>query len=135
MENKDKKIKILLVEDDKFLLDMYTTKFGESGFEMTALPAATDALTKIESGYIPEVILTDIIMPTMDGFEFLSELKKRGLAEGAKKIILSNLGQKEDIEKGTKLGASGYIIKATSTPTETVMKVQEILENKGAPMV
>ena len=119
------KRKLLLVEDDKFLLDMYNTKLKES-FEVTSVSSATDALSQIEGGLEPEIILTDIVMPNMDGFEFLAEIKKRKLAASAVKIILSNLGQKDDIDKGSSLGAHGYIIKAMSTPTETVKKIMEI---------
>ncbi len=131
MKPTDKKYVLLLVEDDKFLLDMYTTKFGETGFEVTAVDRANTGLSKLEEGLVPDIILTDIIMPVMDGFEFLAELKKRNLAVSSVKIILSNLGQKEDIQKGENLGASGYIIKATSTPSETVAKVLEIVEKNN----
>lgn len=130
MTKQEKKYNLLLVEDDKFLLDMYTTKFGEYGFGVTSVMTAADGLTKLEEGFMPDVILTDVVMPVMDGFEFLAEMKKKDLGTAAVKIVLSNLGQKEDVEKGQQLGASGYIIKATSTPTETVKKVLEIIEKK-----
>jgi len=130
MENTEKKYSLLLVEDDKFLLDMYAIKFNETVFDVTPATSASDGLTKLEEGLDPDIILTDIVMPTMDGFEFLAELGKRNLGKRAVKIILSNLGQKEDIEKGKQLGASGYIIKATSTPSETVQKILEIIEQK-----
>lgn len=130
MENTEKKYSLLLVEDDKFLLDMYAIKFNEAVFDVTPVVSAIDGLTKLEEGLDPDIILTDIVMPTMDGFEFLSEIGKRNLGKRAIKIILSNLGQKEDIEKGKQLGASGYIIKATSTPSETVQKILEIVEQK-----
>lgn len=123
-----KRYKLILVEDDKFLLDMYTTKFSEGNFDIKAFPSAAEALAAIGEGFLPDIILTDVVMPTMDGFEFLAELKNKNLAPNAVKIVLSNLGQKEDIQKGTSLGASGYIIKAISTPSETMKKVLEIAE-------
>jgi CheY-like chemotaxis protein len=129
-ETSGKKYKLILVEDDKFLLDMYSTKFSEGGFDIKAFPSALEALTAIGEGFEPDILLTDVVMPTMDGFEFLEELKKKNLAPHAVKIVLSNLGQKEDIEKGKALGASGYIIKAISTPSETMKKVLDIAEGK-----
>lgn len=130
MEKSEKKYKILIVEDDKFLMDMYTVKFGEYNFEITALFGATEALARLEEGLHPDIIITDVVMPVMDGFEFLAGIQEKKLARGATIIILSNLGQKEDIAKGISLGASGYIVKATSTPTEVVKKVLEIVERK-----
>jgi len=130
MKENHRVYKILLIDDDKFLLDMYATKFNEKGFDVTAVFGGTDALSKLEDGLDPDIILTDVVMPIMDGFEFLAELRKRKLAPDARAIVLSNLGQKEDIEKGMVLGAKGYIIKATSTPTEVVNKVLEIVETK-----
>ncbi|MBI2120070.1 MAG: response regulator [Parcubacteria group bacterium] len=125
-----KRYKVLIVEDDKFLLDMYTVKFNEYNFEVASSFGVPDALAKLEEGLQPDILLTDIVMPVMDGFEFLAEIKKRHLAPGAVIIVLSNLGQKEDINKGVSLGASGYIVKATSTPTEVVKKVLEIVEGR-----
>lgn len=130
MKEKNKTYTILIVDDDKFLLDMYATKFTEKGFEVTAVFGATEALSKLEDGFIPDIILTDVVMPIMTGFEFLAEVKQKKFAPEAHIIVLSNLGQKEDIEKGSSLGASGYIIKATSTPTEVVNKVLETVQTK-----
>jgi len=130
MKEKNKTYKILLVDDDKFLLDMYSTKFNEKGFDVTAVFGGTEALSKLEEGLDPEIILTDVVMPVMDGFEFLAEIQKKKLVPHASIIILSNLGQKEDFDKGAELGADGYIVKATSTPTEVVNKVLQIVESK-----
>lgn len=126
----EKHYKILIVEDDKFLMDMYTLKFSEHHFEVTSSFGATDALSKLEEGLEPDIIVTDVVMPVMDGFEFLAAVKEKKLARGAVIIVLSNLGQKEDITKGVSLGAKGYIVKATSTPTEVVKKVLEIAAGK-----
>ena len=123
--------KILLVDDDKFLLDMYSTKFGEAGFEVNAVPSAQEALTALQGGFTPDICLLDIIMPTMDGFQLLQEMKEKKLCgEKAVCVILSNLGQQEDIDRGMKLGADGYIIKASATPSEVVAKVADIAAHK-----
>jgi len=122
-----KKLKILIIDDDQFLLDMYVLKFTEKGFEVEAVFGSVNALSKLQEGDHFDIILTDIVMPSMDGFEFLEKVKKEKLAEGTKIIVLSNLGQPVDIEKGKKLGAAGYIVKANATPSEVVDQVMEII--------
>lgn len=119
--------KIIIVDDDNFLLDMYSLKFTERGFDVSAALGSLDLLQKLRSGFTPDIVLLDIVMPSMDGFEVLEVIKKENLAKGATKIILSNRGQKEDIDRGVSLGAKGYIVKATATPTEVVDKVMEIM--------
>jgi CheY-like chemotaxis protein len=130
MKEKNKKYSILLVDDDKFLLDMYATKFIEQGFEVNAVFGAVEALSKLEEGMSPDIILTDIVMPAMDGFEFLTAIKEKKIADKSHIIVLSNLGQQEDLDRAESLGAEGYIVKATSTPSEVVKKVLEIVGEK-----
>ena len=125
MEKMNKKI--LIVDDDNFLLDMYSLKFTERGFGVDSSLGSVDLIQKLRGGATPDILLLDIVMPTMDGFEVLEAIKKENLAKGAIKIILSNRGQKEDIDRGISLGAKGYIVKATATPTEVVDKVIEII--------
>lgn len=117
----------MLVDDDEFLLDMYSLKFREAGFEVDLARGGEDALTILRGGATPDIILLDIVMPKVDGFEFLRMANKENLKKAAKVIVLSNLGQKEDIDKGISLGASDYIVKANSTPSEVVKKVETLL--------
>ncbi|MCX6753262.1 MAG: response regulator [Candidatus Nomurabacteria bacterium] len=126
------KKKILIVDDDTFLIDMYALKFSQSSFEVYTAPSATEALTKLKDGLSPDIILLDIMMPEMDGFEMLEKMIADKLALNSIKIILSNKGQQSDIDRGTELGASGYIVKASSTPAEVIDKVMEILNKKLA---
>ena len=129
MSDKEKKEKtVLIVDDDKFLLDMYSVKFKESGFNVVGALGSLDAITELEGGLEPSAVLLDLVMPAMDGFELLQKIKKEKLAKMAKFIILSNLGQDSDIEKGKKCGADGYIVKANATPSEVVQYVIDILE-------
>jgi len=121
-----KKLKVLIVDDDSFLLDMYALKFNESGFEVISSAGSEDALGKLRGGMIPDVMILDVVMPKMDGFELAKVINQEKLGAGAIKIFLSNLGQSSDIEKGDAMGASGYIVKASATPTEVVQKVKEI---------
>ena len=122
--------KVLIVDDDKFLLDMYSVKFTENGFEVKVAYSGPEALEAVENGYQPDVCLVDIIMPNMDGFEVINKLKELPNYQKAALIILSNLGQQEDVDKGLKVGADGYIVKASATPSEVVEKVKEIISNK-----
>lgn len=126
----DQKKKIMIVDDDKFLLDMYTFKFNEKGFEVNQTLGSVEALNKLRGGAKLDVILLDLVMPTMDGFELLDLIKKEKLSPEAKVIILSNLGQPADIEKARALGANGYVIKASATPSEVVDKVMIVLSGK-----
>ena len=124
------KRKIIIIDDDKFLLSMYAVKFGEQGFDVTQCSSAEEALEKITNGLHPDIFLVDIIMQKMDGFTFVQTVNEKDLKGQSVIIILSNLGQKEDITQGLKLGADGYIVKANATPSEVVTKVLEIMNNK-----
>lgn len=124
--------KVFVIDDDAFLLDMYALKFAQKNFSVTTSGGTLEALEKLRQGYIPEIIVVDLVMPAMDGFEFLETVKSESLAQGALVIILSNLGQQEDIDRGLALGAAGYIIKASATPSEVVEKVQEVLQKHKA---
>ena len=121
--------KVLIVDYDAFLLDMYSIKFKESGFLVEIAKNGEEAIAKAKS-LNPDVILLDIVMPKMDGFDVLREIKKDNLAPGAVIFILTNLGQKEDVDRGLKLGASDYIVKAHFTPSEVVAKVRNLLGSK-----
>ena len=122
-----KKAKILIVEDDKTLLDMYKLKFEQEGFNILI---ALDGLIGLEliKKELPAVILLDIMMPKMDGFAVLAELKKDKSTKDIPVLMLSNLGQQSDVEKGKKMGADDYIVKASMTPSQVVDKVKSYLK-------
>ncbi len=124
------KKKILIVDDDGFLLDMYAFKFSQNNFEVYTALGGAEAIKKLKEGLNPSIILMDIIMPGMDGFEMFERINTEKLSPDSAKIILSNKGQQEDIDRGTELGASGYIIKVNSTPVEVIEKVLKILSDK-----
>jgi len=124
----DQKHSILIVDDDKFLTDMYALKFTEHGFTVEVAESGALALGKVDAGLKPDIFLVDIVMPEMDGFELVQHLMERQGKVKTCIVILSNLGQKEDVEKGLALGADGYIVKASATPSEVVSKVLEIVK-------
>lgn len=122
----EKKYKVLIIDDDPFILDMYVLKFKEAGFEVETAQEAKTGFQKIKET-APDIVLLDVVMPTMDGFEALQQLKKENQPNFPKIVLLTNLGQKEDVDKGLRFGADDYIIKAHFTPSEVVEKIKKIL--------
>jgi len=122
--------KILIIEDDSFLSEMYSTKLTQDGFEVEVAIDGKQGLEKIKS-VKPDLVLLDIVLPKMDGFEILENTKKDKELQDIPIILLTNLGQKNEIEKGLSLGADEYIIKAHFTPTAVVAKVKEVLKSKN----
>lgn len=122
-------MKILLVDDDVFLRDMYATKFGELGHLVTTAETGERALELIgESPF--DVVLLDMIMPGMSGVELLQKISERKPEPMPICIVLSNQGGSEEIEAAQKAGAKGYIIKAELIPSEVVAEVTKLVSNK-----
>lgn len=132
-ENKtaQKKYKVLLLDDDKFLLNMYVMKFAKEGMDAVAVNDPLEALEKIRGGYSPDIILTDMVMPGLDGVEFLTKIKTEKLLPNAILIILSNQGQQSDIDRAKELGVNGYIVKATTIPSEVIKQTLNIAKENG----
>jgi len=123
--------RIYLVDDDRFLLDLYAVKFRNAGHDVSVFGGGEDLLAELrkKDSVAPDVILLDIIMPGIGGFEALEAIRKEHLAKGTKIIILSNQGKDSDIEKAKQLSADGYIIKASAIPSEVLA---ETLRTVGA---
>ena len=117
--------KILLLDDDKFLSDMYGMKFAQHGNDVHACLSVEDAIATIKGGFVPDVILFDLVMPGEDGYTFLRKLEEMKLAPNAIKIALTN--QSNDIErkKTEGFGVSRYIVKASLLPAEVVTAVED----------
>lgn len=113
----------MIVEDDSFVMDIYATKLSHEGFEISEAINGLEALKKL-SVERPDMILLDIIMPYMNGLEFLEQVKKDDTLKDIPVILLSNLSQKEDIDKGMELGAVDYLIKSHFTPSEVMEKIK-----------
>ncbi len=118
--------KVMLVDDDSFLLNMYSLKFTKANCEVNACQTSADALKKLKEGYQPDIIILDIIMPGMDGLQLLEEIRKEKLAPGATVVMLTNQSDTNDIEKAKKLNINGYIVKATTIPSEVIDDVTKI---------
>jgi CheY-like chemotaxis protein len=118
--------KILIIDDDNFLLNMYSMKFSKSGFEVKTASGGYDAINLLKGGYKPDIILLDLVMPIMDGFSIYQSIKKENLSPDSVAIMLTNQGLNSDINKAKELGFDGYIVKATTIPSEVVDEVVEI---------
>lgn len=117
--------KILIIDDDPFIVDMYVLKFTEQKFLVEVAHDGKEGIKKIKE-YQPDIVLLDVVMPVMDGFGVLEALKDNP-ARTYKIILLTNLGQKSDVDRGKELGANDYIVKAHFTPSEVVARVRALL--------
>ncbi len=122
-------IKILVVEDDKFLRELITQKLSREGYDVYEAVDGEDGVKKAKESK-PDIILLDLILPGIDGFEVLAKIKEDSDLVNVPVVILSNLGQRDDVERGLKLGAVDFLIKAHFTPGEIIEKVQKILGEK-----
>lgn len=118
--------KITVVEDDKFLRELITQKLSKEGYDITEAVDGEEGIETIKEEK-PDLILLDLILPGIDGFEVLARIKSDPGISEIPVIILSNLGQKDDIERGLKMGAKDYLIKAHFTPEEIIKKINTVL--------
>ena len=126
----ENRIHIVLVDDDKFLLETYALKFQQNGFDVKACLSVKIALQTLREGFPADGVIFDIVMPEQDGFSLMETIKAENLAPNAKLIALTN--QSDDTEKkhAEDLGVTRYIIKASMIPSEVVEAVKETLAAK-----
>jgi CheY-like chemotaxis protein len=122
---------VLLVDDDKFLLGMYQKKFEKFGLKAEMSVGPEDALTKLRGGSTYDIIVLDIIMPGMDGIELLRTIRNEKLADKSIVVMLTNESASSRIEDAKTLGVAGYIVKATSIPSEVVEEIIKIADSKS----
>lgn len=125
-QSRQPKKTILLVEDDTFLSGMYVTKLSMEGYDVQ-LAADGEAGVREIKAVLPDMVLLDILLPKKDGFAVLKEIKQDAKTKHIPVIMLTNLGQKDDVDKGLALGAQDYLIKAHFMPSEVVEKVKKYL--------
>lgn len=123
---------VLLVDDDKFLLGMYATKFAAHGFDVQACLSAGDALKVLRGGFAADAILFDIMMPEQDGFSFLQSLRDERLYPNALKVALTNHPDDAERSHALSLGAEACLVKASTIPSEVVNIVGDALAKKRA---
>ena len=126
--NQTSNYKVFIVDDDKFLLDMYALKFSKSGASVENALNGTDALRKIEAGYRPDVLLIDVVMPGLSGLDMIAEIRKKKLIEKVPIVVLSNQSEDASIQRAKDLGVQGYIVKASTIPSEVVEQINKIVE-------
>ena len=119
--------KILLVEDDVFLSSLLKNRFIKEGFEVALARDGEEAFDFLKNS-TPDLILLDIILPKKSGFELMEDLRSNPQLREAPIIILSNLGQPEDVARGQQLGAIKYFIKAKTSIDDLIEKVKEFLK-------
>lgn len=124
-----KKYRILIIDDDAFILNMYVAKFEKSGHTMETARSGGEALSKLKDGLNPEIILIDVVLPDMNGLDFLHTVKNDKLSPDSICIMFTNQNSNTEIDRAKELGVDGYIVKANLIPSEVVVKVLEIAAN------
>jgi DNA-binding response OmpR family regulator len=123
---------VLLVDDDKFLLDMYAMKFTQQGYTVHASLSVSDGLDVLRKGFVADAVVFDLIMPGSDGFAFLDSMRAEALASQAVKIALTNQSDESDQSHARSLGADACFVKASMIPSEVVNMVgAEIAKRKS----
>lgn len=123
----EKKYKILIVDDDQFLLNMYSSKFGKNGFDATTVTSGQEALSKLKEGFTPDILLLDVTLPGMDGVELLQKIREERLAQKSVVIMLTNSDKEQDMARAKALDVDGYILKAATLPSEVIDEVIKIV--------
>lgn len=120
-------IKVLIIEDDKFLSELMSTKLSKEGFDMTL---ATDGESGVQQAgeVLPQIVLLDLMLPSMSGFEVLEKLKANDATRDIPVMILSNFGQESKVKKAMELGAVDYLVKANFTTGEIIEKIKQVLQ-------
>lgn len=121
--------KVLIIEDDQAIQKIYQTKLSQEGYQIIQAFDGQEGIEKAKTE-CPNLVILDLVLPKIDGFEVLKKIKKDKKTEKIPVIILSNLGQKEDLEKGLSLGADDYLIKAMHPITDVLMRVRKQLQQK-----
>jgi len=130
--------KVMWVEDDQFLSEMIAKKLREQGAELQFAGNGTEAMEILDGDYAPDILLLDILLPEMSGFEVLGKIKQDQQLKDVPVILFSNLGQQEDIDKGYSLGADKFLVKATVDLNGVIDEIQELLEKghtSDGPMI
>src|SRR3989338_8654959 len=122
---------VLLIDDDKFLVDMYSMKFTAGNYQVQACLSVADALEALKGGFHADAIVFDLLMPEQDGFSLLQTISKEGLAKGAALIALTNQSDDSEKVKAEGLGTDRYIVKASMVPSEVVSVVGEEIAKKS----
>jgi CheY-like chemotaxis protein len=122
--------RVLIVDDDDFILDIYAKKFSTEGADVTSVHSAGEALDLLRKGEKYDGVLFDILMPSLTGLQMLEAIRKENLSPESAYIVLSNQGHQGDIDRANELKVDGYIVKASGVPSEVYSDVMRIIEKK-----
>lgn len=117
---------ILIVEDDPLIVKIYKTRLSADKHQVESSDNGEDALTKLQS-FVPHLILLDIMMPKLDGFEFLKTIRGNAQTRAIPVLVYSNLSNEREIQRAKEMGATEFLVKANLTPTEVVAKIKQYL--------
>lgn len=124
------KLKILIIDDDEPLLDLYSEIFSEAGYQVLQAHDGVEGLD-IATKEIPDVIFTGIVMPRMDGFSMMEALKKTVMTSNIPVVISSHMGREEDRQKATMLGAKDFIVRNVTKPVEVIERIGALFVQEG----
>ena len=130
MENAKQNVKVLIVEDDVMLNKIYQTKLGIVGYKVFAAYDGEEGIKKMEES-LPNIVLLDLMLPKKNGFEVLETVKQNIKLNHIPVIILSNLGQGDDIERGRALGADDFLVKSNVKLEMVLEKIEQVLQKHG----
>lgn len=119
--------KIIIAEDEPVLIEMYKLYFERAGYEVLKAGNGRECIDFVKKEK-PNIILLDILMPKLDGWEVLKQLKADPETKQVPILVFSNLGQTQEIQKGLDLGADDYVIKSNMTPKELLEKVEKMIK-------
>ena len=120
--------KVLIVEDDSLIVKIYTTRLQAEGFEVQSAQDGLEGVTKMRE-FVPDVVLLDVMMPKLDGFGLVTEIKKDPKLQTIPIIMYSNMNNEEEIQRAKSLGVVEFLIKANLTPNQVIEKIKQYLPN------
>ena len=126
-----KKKRILIVDGDTFVIGLYVAKFGSRGFEVDSAQESLEVLKKLRGGKNYDILLLEVVMPTLSGIELLRTIRKENLVPRSTVVMFTNETQAFHIEQAKELKADGYIVKSTSVPSEVLESVIRIHKAKS----
>ena len=119
---------VLLVDDNRFVVELYADAFRNAGFDTDVAIGAAEALKKIRSEKVYDAIVVDVIMVAVDGLELIEKIKQEGLSQKSVFIVLTNAVEPDKIDKAKELGVAMYLTKVSTVPVEAVRQVTQALE-------
>jgi len=120
--------KVFIVEDDSFLQGLISRKLKAENFDVFIASSATEGMKLIDGGLVPDLIILDLLLPGMDGFEFLTSIRAKAVLKTTPVIVFSNLSEEKDIKKAKDLGITEFMVKANFTLDELSLKIRSVLK-------